>query len=190
MLPKPEKVRKGRSQESEQLDLVETLSQDKNLSSKRRLVFVIMTLTIFLPLVFMLYRQFSLSPKKSISTPEVSFPVISQDFIDWSFYVGGASQNNQNLIWSKNPDQIGSPDQISKLLAFTQKTPLLTSGPVFDLLPKGFDLHQYNPQSDVTCLYVNIPQNPFFMIIKSPPESSELIPVLVDRLYWGFTGRF
>lgn len=183
MLPKPEKNRK-------QLDLVETLDENRQLASKRRLVFVIMSLTILLPLIFMLYRQFSLAPQKQASAPETSFPTISQDFANWPFYVGSTSEGNENLIWSNNPGQIGSPDQIAKFLILTQKAPALSSGPIFDLLPKGLNLRQYNPDKSTISLYVDIPQNPFFLIVKSPPDSVHLAPTLIDRLYWGFTGRF
>jgi hypothetical protein len=190
VLPKPEKIRKSRSQESEQLNLVDALSQDKQLASKRRLIFVIMVLTIFLPLIFMLYRRLSLAPQKSTSVPEATFPTISQDFSSWPFYIATSSQNNQNLVWSNNPDQIGSPDQISKIIVTTKTSPMLVSGPIFDLLPKGLNLRQHNPDKNTISLYINLPNNPFFLIIKSPPDSVSLLPALVDRLYWGFTGRF
>lgn len=191
MLPKPEKTK--------QLDLVGTPSSDKQVASKRRLLIFIMGLTILLPLAFMLYRL-SAAPPAAYPAPTPSFEffgatitsALNQNTSGWAFYLGRPSLNLLTPLWSLDSGQIGSPEELTTLLSQTEKSAALSSGPIFDLLPRGLNLRQLDfPSRQLTSLYIDIPRNPLFIVIKFPSaDSTAAIPPLINQIYWEFVSRF
>jgi hypothetical protein len=186
MLPK--------SDRSKQLDLVETLSQDQQLSAKRRVIGVILALTILIPLVFTFRRHLSL-PK--VNRPASNFDqvinsVIGAQTSSWIFFIGQPSQGQLEEIWSKNLNQIDPFHRPEKLLGLTQAAPLLTSGPLIKLLPQGLEVRQLTLSSlPLASFYINLPKRPFLIVIKAPstPMLNQFLPQLIEQLFWQFTSR-
>lgn len=121
MLPKPEK--KSKKNNSEQLDLVETVDEGGKIEKKRRLLLVFLFLTVGLSLILALYRHFqsfdfSTFKISSFLSPAIQFlPKNNSKNIpaDWIFVVNTSSgfsfsfpQNSAspNLSSIKNPSPL------------------------------------------------------------------------------------
>ena len=90
MLPKPIKTKKIKS---EQLDLVDELSEKKHIIRKQRWLFISLGLTIGLSLIFYTYRHFRLPQFSLLKLPDIqtSTPSVFEIEVDnqstWSIYI-------------------------------------------------------------------------------------------------------
>jgi hypothetical protein len=187
---------------TEQLDLVNTISDGDKLRRKRQLLIFLLILTIGLSLVFAVYRYL----KNTLSTktfPKISFnislPVVLQTsdpsqnlnqvfkngYSDWSVFVesGGFS-------WSKDFNQSLESQALTIQKEQLIKTPFITNGSAKSLLPEGVDLQQITDQSaPVSKFYflLTVPKQQIFVVIYPPSADStslELVSTLVEKIYW------
>lgn len=201
MLPKPEKIKRIKA--SEQLDLVETISEADKLKHKRRWLLIALSITIGLSLVFWLYRLAKNIIKNPPSFPsQISLPVSSANLdsqldaeissrlsslpAGWSVSV----DSNQKLFnWSRNTvnltEQETSP-MINKLLESNEKP----DSNISSLLPEGVSLSQHLDSTKLPITYqllVSVPDHQILFVITSPQDFDSALPViskLVSSLYW------
>lgn len=192
MLPKPEKTKK--SQSSEQLDLVESISTEDKLKQKRRFLLITLFATVGLSFIFSAYRFFQNFSFSSInfSLPQLNLsfyqPTDNQKQLDtelnhllsphperWHLSISGS-----NFQWSYNPLSVG-------------QTPTLTYlGIIKSVLPEGVEIKESLNSSDPSSLQyfanISLPQGKFSIFIKSDDHDLDkfksTIPLIVENLYW------
>jgi len=187
MLPKPEKNSKRIS--SQQLDLVETISDADKIKKKRLSLFIFLLLTIGLSLSFWAFRQFknfSFSQIK-LTLPAFSLPVPSASFVpkvpeSWSIYI--STIGTTDFTYSQNFDSQVKFDQIEK----TNPSPYAKK-----YLPEGVvaveKLH-FNPDYLEILSQISVPNLQFQVYTRIPgqinSDSSDLdsFSQMVESLYW------
>lgn len=201
MLPKQEKIKKSSS--SQQLDLVDSLSEDKKLRRKRIYIIITLILTVGLSLFFWIYRSsksFFITNKISNVKPNFSFPkinfpanqpdlektvnqIISTDKNTWSIFVQTTSLNKSPFSWSKN---------IETPTSTTLNVPISTNSILKNNLPEGAQIQENvlsNTDSYQLTTLITVPNKQLFIIIKvagtnNLQSSIKLIPYLVEKIYW------
>lgn len=206
MLPKQEKTKKTSS--FQQLNLVDTISDEKKLRHKRIFIIITLILTVGCSLIFWVYR----SSKTFFTTYKISninfnfhLPVfnipIKQPNLDK--IINQALVNNQNtwsifiqvtpsFSWSKNSQNLfidNTPD--ASILELSQK-PFSTNNPIFNNIPDGAQIQENilsQPDSYQLNTLITVPQKQIFIAIKivgnsKLDESIKLIPTLVEKIYW------
>ena len=196
MLPKQEKFKKLSS--PQQLDLVDSLSEEKKLHYKRIYIVIALALTVGLSLFCLIYRSL-----KTFKMPDFKFnfrfptitdtnqpkldkivnQTISSDKNTWSIFVQSTSKNTITFSWSKN---IRIPSST------TLSTPISTNSILKNNLPEGVQIQEdisSNPDSYQLTTLLTVPKKQFFIIIKITGTSNlensiKLIPALVEKIYW------
>lgn len=197
MLEKREKVKK-----SSQLPLEEKdsgPSPEEILRAKRRLLIILLSLTIGLSCLFWLYRNirhfqfpslsiFSLPtfPSQEVDDLSEVSQLIKADSSSWSVYF-----KPQNFsAFTINPDSSFSDSYFDKQIALLQKDKA-NSGLITKSLPEGtkiFDrLTETNSQLIYTAL-ITVPDNSIIFHFKingqNIVESKKIIPQIVEIYYW------
>lgn len=207
MLPKPEKKPRSTSKKNpDQIDLVKTLSSVNQIEKKRKFLIILLGLTVGLSFIFWLYRSISATVKSGdyhrlkpqLSLPRLNLPTQKASSLSTRF----DSQKVQKYL--TNFDQSDSATWSIYLnsdpnLSFSYNQPNLPQSPpttsntdLVNNLPQGLPVVQNLTTTDDSL---------FFQIIISPPHkqisiaitasdsanidsSKNLIPSLVDYLYW------
>jgi hypothetical protein len=199
MLPKPEKNKKSSS--AQQLDLVESISSEDKVKKKRTIILLFLSFFVGLSLIFSFYRlvrqkiaqkssllpaidlpSLSLSP----SAPAQALEIIAADPASWSIYL-----QSPGFTWSYPDDNLPDPEILSGIdqqLASASTS----SAPLSQLLPQGALIKQVDsnqPDYYQTAVRIIVPQNQITLIIRvsnspNPDASRQLIPSLVQKLYW------
>lgn len=191
MLPKPEKIKK--KLKSEESEAVNEISPEEKIRKKRRLVTLVLSITIGLSFLFWIYhffKNFSL-PKLFFSVPKI---LVSKDLNPASSL---EKDINSILISDKN---IWSIYVKSDSLVFEKNSSELSLNPIFNdnestlikaNLPSGADVKENIISQDnsfeVQSL-ITIPNKKIILIIKvsgnNLENSKKLIPLLAEKIYW------
>jgi len=193
MLPKPEKIRKIKS--LKQLDLVDEISTKDRVRTKQRWLFITLSLTIGVSLIFYSYRHFRL-PSISIPVPKLStnttitpsFNIDNPDKNNWSIYVSSA-----DFIYQKDfSDVIAIDDGINFL---NQAAPDQKSF-LYEKIPKGVTVRQIispNVSKYKGYFRLTIPNRDIYILFDitgaNLDNSAKLIPGVVETIYWHLVGR-
>lgn len=202
MLPKPEKIKKP--QKTEQLKLDDKVVKQDKLKNKRRLLVIILFLTVGLSVIFSMCNtiksiNFSLPaqiPTISVLPPSTSLSpigidsdiaaIIKTDTGYWSFFV-----QSDSFTWSKNQDQIFNQTNQSDQLQQLAQSPIDNSDLAYLTLPQGLNLKKVVFLGDGfyrVGYQIITPQKNINIIIKlSGPDitnSQKLLPKIVSSIYW------
>lgn len=211
MLPKPEKNKKNISN-SEQLDLVESLSHEKKTENKRRYVLVFLIVTVGLSVSFWTYRAIKNFNTKNYFS-KISFysipksftdvfktkqnglnlnfdNIISRDSSDWSIFIYSQSHENKNHTYQKNMVTCPSGDP-ELLINDLIQTPVSQQSILVSSLPQGTQIREkYDVQSDSYNYesLVSVPNQKILFCFKISGKnleaSKKLIPLIVEDAYW------
>lgn len=211
MLPKPEKNKKNQPQ---QLDLVNSISSEEKISSKRRFVVIFLLLTVGLSFVFWAYRSIktvidtqkfprislnlnllfkkNTNPVKSDSLDsKISLILENQQPANWYVYVQ-ALGSPETFTWKHDPtgsfSDYNDPSVIQSLMA----SPVSESGPIASILPAGAKVQELfvsETDSIVSCSLITVPQKQIIMIIKvSQPNTlnnpENTLKIIAEKIYW------
>lgn len=205
MLTKQELTKK-RSENSEQLDLVETISSEDKLHKKRIFLVITIALTIGLSLVFWIYRviantklrlpklpslpQSQTQPQNNPSVlpldPQVS-KVVDGD--GWSIALGA----NPLYNWSGNREVINENSFKQIYSEISKLTPTDTSR-IKNYLPEGVIIKEKFVQENNLYYLQSLvitPQKEILFVLKDDTGSGgtfdSVLSRLVPVLYWGYT---
>jgi hypothetical protein len=172
MLPKPEKLKKVKT---EQLDLVEKISDEDKIRKKRKYLIVAIICTVGLSTIFYCYRHLE-SLNLSFSFPTINFnkiPNFTHDK-DISLYI----QSN-DFVYEYQSSLI--PD-INDILS------ILSTAPVKKLenLPSGVNVREFN-NADISAYFLSVPTKNIQIIIKT--NNSQKKSQLVEKIYWYLVNR-
>jgi len=174
MLPKPEKLKKVKT---EQLDLVEKISDEDRIRKKRKYLIISIICTVGLSAIFYCYHHleslnlnFKLIPinlnfdrtPEFTHDKEISLYVQSNDF---------AYEYQSSLI----------PD-IGEILSILSTAPLKK----LENLPSGVEVREFN-NDDITAYYLSVPTKKIQIVIKS--NSLQKKSQLVEKIYWYLVNR-
>ena len=174
MLPKPEK--NSRNNSTQQLDLVETISDADKLKKKRLTLIIFLILTIGLSLCFWIYRQFKTFNFSQIKLPEISLklPSLPQSkFVlntppGWIFEILPATA-------SASPKTVNSAPYAKKYLP---EGVLATEK--INITPNFLEIDSQISTPKISFqVYAKIPGN----ITSSSPEIDQYAK-LIETLYW------
>ena len=216
-LPQKDKKKYLSDSDVQQLDLVKTLDNHKNVKKNRFWVILLLTLTAGLSFIFWSYnyfRQNPISPKLNLN---IKLPTFTTDYnqassdlksvIDpyiqpnpdaWSVYVETLPGSVHQFSWSYLPDPIFNQTSSSQLISQIQAQPISSDPAIRNNLPQGAEIKQIKNISDTSRQYqilVGLPRWQIFMIIQvsSPAnldESSQKIPSLVKEIYWSIVSQY
>lgn len=179
MLPKPEK--KSKKIKSEQLDLVEEISEKDHIRKKQLYLFVSLSLTIGLSLIFYTYRHFRL-PKISIPKPVVITNSINLDLDENS----GIYIKSGDYTYSQNYSQ-----NINEEIKYLDKLEPVINSTLYEKIPKGVTIRQFEEKTKTGFkgLYrLSIPEHDIYIILKYEGSNSDkfisTIPNEVEKIYW------
>jgi len=194
MLPKPEKNKKNVS--AQQLDLVDTLSQEKKLKNKRRFVLLSLIITTGLSFAFWTYKtvpkikiDFKM-PQIKMSDIKLSYDnfsltinqLISKDKNNWSIYAKTISDDSSFSLNAK--DLISNSENIINDLSKLPDS--ASNSSIKNSLPQGTKIQE----SDANYL-ITTPQQKILFEFKidgqNLEESKKIIPSLVEKIYWYLT---
>lgn len=174
MLPKPEK--KSSRFSSEQLDLVNTISDADKLKTKRRTLIIFLILTIGLSLCFYFYRQFKTLNFSQIKFPQISTKLLTLPQLKLNLDIP------ENWIFEILPYEASSSFQKNNPTPYAKK-----------YLPDGVNVSEKildNHDSLEISSQISTPQNKFQIYAKIPGSiSSTSLEVdqfakLVETYYW------
>lgn len=184
------KLKKFPSEQSEQLDLVETINEDNHLQKKRLSILLVLFLTVGISLCFWIYRQSKTIDFKSINLPHLSIKLPKSSPSKFSYSV---PEN-----WSLSIESIGDTS-FSHSFNFNPTTDfaaIKTSNPnpyAKKYLPSGVTVtEKTNSTSDFFEIYssVSSPKSKFNLYIKIPgkidssPTQIDEYALLVESVYW------
>lgn len=206
MLPKPEKIKKSSSSKSEQLDLVETISTEDKLKTKRRWLYIALFSTIGLSLLFMVYRSvktFFVHPQ--ITLPHLSIPstpsshsnldqkvstIIGSDSNHYSITVHLLNGSTPTFNWSKSTSPLDET-QISSLIENLQTNKEKNKSIIAKYLPQGSQVQEnYTSAANSIILQslVTIPNQKILFVITATGNDlskfSNVLSKLIPTLYW------
>jgi len=174
MSPKSnKKLKKFPSEEAEQLDLVETISDVDKLRKKRYSIIIFLLLTVGLSFSFWSYRQFKSFDIKKISLPSISFSKFSPEIPEnWSVFVRsvGVTDFTYSSKFNSNPD-------------FKYITSLHEPSYTKKYLPTGVKVIEKiknNPDSLEIFSEVSTPKNQFEIYTKIPGKITDNSPEIDD----------
>jgi len=174
MLPKPEKLKKVKT---EQLDLVEKISDEDKIRKKRKYLIIGIICTVGLSAAFYCYHCLE-SLKLSFSLPSINLnfdktPEFTRDK-EISLYI-----QSDDFVYEYQSNLI--PD-INDILS------VLSTAPVkkLDNLPSGVEVREFN-NADTTAYYLSVPTKNIQIIIKS--ENFQKKSQLVEKIYWYLVNR-
>lgn len=172
MLPKPEKLKKVKT---EQLDLVEKISDEDKIRKKRKYLIIAIICTVGLSTIFYCYRCFT-SLGLSFNLPTINFnkiPNFTYDK-DISLYI----QSN-DFVYEYQSSLI--PD-INDILS------ILSTAPVkkIENLPSGVEVREYD-NADISAYFLSVPTKNIQIIIKS--NNLQKKSQLVEKIYWYLINR-
>jgi len=202
MFPKSEKPFQKTGEVTEQLDLVETVSKDDKVKSKRRLLIILLSVSIGLCFVFWIYHSF----KYLLTSP----PQISLNLSLPSFAPGSASLSSDlQTLLSQNKSITAlylrrtSPDQDLKfhnltfdtatLFAQLTGSPVKNDSPNSSQLPQGVTYREMFGQISGTPYFsalIDTPDHQVFIVMQtSAPIDSlkSVLPSLVSLSYWSIS---
>ncbi|HPD44826.1 MAG TPA: hypothetical protein PK131_01450 [Candidatus Woesebacteria bacterium] len=183
MLPKTIKPRKIKS---EQLDLVDEISEKEWIHRKQFWLFVSLILTVGLSLVFYFYRYWS-QPHLSSSVspaPTVPFNLEIDDQNEWSVYV-----RSGDFVYQKNfTDQTA----VESAVNFLNQTDPIADSFLYKAIPKGVVVRQIitsRAGSYQGYFRLSIPGREIYILIRITGQNNldfsiELIPGVVEKIYW------
>ncbi len=212
MLPKPEKNNKILN--SEQLDLVNSISSEEKIIKKRRFILLFLGFTVGLSFVFWSYRSIKLMiNNKSYPKVNLSFslpsklqklPVNSSLDSVVNTLVG---DNNQNWLvyasfisspetksWQLDPGHVLTTLDTSSILDTLVDAPQSTKGPIASVLPAGARV-QETLQSDDNYIFsqslITVPQKQIFLLIRTSDtanksQTENTIKLIAEKIYWHF----
>jgi len=208
MLPKPEKKKKISSQ-TEQLDLVDSISSADKARKKRNLLIVSLLFTIGLPLVFSVYnhfRNFNLkninislpSLSKSTNTPVQSALPLDQSLeallpsdSSFSLYLRFQSPSYPDYSYSYQAQYLFQDQNYMQILNSLQTQPPDTDSILASLLPSGVNLQQNIIQTGSNLelqSLIQVPQRQILIISRLDPSTSSLtldsLSSLHQKIYW------
>ncbi len=186
MLPKPIKTKKIKS---EQLDLVDELSEKKHIIRKQRWLFISLGLTIGLSLIFYTYRHFRLPqfslpklPNIQTTTPSV-FEIEVDNQNIWSIYV-----QSDDFIYEKN---FSDQNQINEAINFLDQTGIVKDSLLYQKIPKGVTIREIITSSNdkyQAYFRLSIPNRDIYILFNisgsSTKNSANSIPSIVEKIYW------
>jgi hypothetical protein len=186
MLPKPIKIKKSKS---EQLDLVDELSEKKHIIRKQRWLFISLGLTIGLSLIFYTFRHFRLPQFSLPSLPSIessipsAFEININDSNTWSIYV----QSNDFTYQKNSPTQ----EQIDEGINFLGQAGPVKDSILYEKIPKGVTVRQIiTPSAGKYQAYfrLTIPNREIYILFNitgsSVDTSIASIPSVVEKIYW------
>lgn len=191
MLPKP--IKNLKSSTGEQLDLVNTISNEDKIKNKRRAIIIFLALTVGLSFIFWIYRSVNLFiknptlpkitlnfdsfkinklkinvPSFNNSSLEKSInPIISQDTNIWSIHVQSIKNQNVTFFWSKN--YVPIPEEIDKIINNLSQVSISNNTPVSSNLPPGVQVQEAsvsNSDSYQLQTLITVPQQQFLLVFK------------------------
>jgi hypothetical protein len=197
VLPKPDKSKKSKN--TEQLDLVDTISTADKLKHKRRWLYTAIFLTIGLSFLFWFYHTAkNLINHFSFSPPQVSLPsssenlsstldsqitqILSSNFPGWSVSI---YTNKKVFNWTKNTLNFTELEISSINTKLSSKKDKITSN-ISSYLPQGIGL-QEESSGTAYHLLITIPDQQILFVITFPQNfaaSFSTISKLVSTLYW------
>jgi hypothetical protein len=216
-LPQKDKKKYLSDSDVQQLDLVKTLDNHKNVKKNRFWVIFLLTITAGLSFIFWSYnyfRQNPISPKFSLN---IKLPIFTTNYnqanpdlksvIDpylqpnpdaWSIYVETLPGSVHQFSWSYLPDSIFNQTSSSQLISQIQTQPISSDSTIRNNLPQGTEIKQIKNISDISRQYqilVGLPRWQIFMVIQvsSPAnldESSQKIPSLIKDIYWSIVSQY
>jgi len=174
MLPKPEKLKKVKT---EQLDLVEKISDEDKIRKKRKYLIIAIICTVGLSTIFYCYHHLE-SLNLSFSLPSINFnfskvPNFTHDK-DISIYIQSNDFTYEYL-------SVSIPD-IAGILSTLSTAPIIK----LENLPSGVETRAFDNE-DITAYYLSVPTKNIQIIIKSnnPQKKSQL----VEKIYWYLVNR-
>jgi hypothetical protein len=169
MLPKPEKIKKVKT---EQLDLVEKISDEDKIRKKRKYLIISIICTVGISAIFYCYRQLeSLNLRFKMPAISLNFdkrPKFTNDK-DISLYI-----KSDNFFYEYQSDLISDIDET----LFTLDTaPTKT----IDNLPSGVEVRGF-VQDDISAYCLSVPARNIKLIIKS--NDLQKTKELIEKIYW------
>jgi len=182
MLPKPIKSKKIKS---EQLDLVEEISEKNHTRKKQLYLYISLILTIGLSLIFYTFKHFRL-PKISIPTPVIS-DIFSLDLDNtWSVYIQSADfiyNHNFSSATSEGINYLNTSNPIDDSLLYQK-------------IPRGVIVRQFEQKdkNKFQAYYrLTVPKRDIYILINisgdNLDQSINEIPAMVEKIYWHLVGK-
>lgn len=183
-------LKKFPSEQSEQLDLVETINEDNHLQKKRLSIILVLFLTVGISLCFWIYRQSQTIDFKNINLPHLSIKLPRVSPSKFSFSV---PEN-----WSLSIQSVGNTS-FSHSFNFNPATDfatIKTNNPnpyAKKYLPAGVTVtEKINSTSDFFEIYsfISSPKSIFNLYVKIPGTIDSSSPQideyarLVENVYW------
>jgi hypothetical protein len=213
MLPKPDKSSKKAA--TQQLDFVDSISQDNKVHHKRRIVIIALILTIGTSFGLWTYRSLK-SYKFNFSLPKINIPVasttansnpdlnslidplISVDPNSWSFYLVANSSKKPPFYWQKDSDNLIPNNNSQTIINSLKQAPPKQPTSLDTVLPPGAEIKQKiitdKPNQFQVYYLITIPENEFFIAVdisgsNNLDTSKKLLPSVIEKLYWTLVTR-
>jgi len=176
-------LKKFPSDQSEQLDLVETINDVDKAKKKRLSIIIFLFLTIGVSCIFWFYRRFQSLDFKKIKIPTITLSKFSPDIPqDWNFSLRGL--DTTQFTYTSNFDTSTSFDHLTAIHdpSFAKK-----------YLPSGVSVSEKINQTDLfteILSQVSTPKIKFQIYVKIPgklnPDSPQIdnFSQLVSTFYW------
>lgn len=187
MLPKPEKIKKSISSESDNSDQP---SPSDKIKTKRLVLVILIGLTVGLSLAFSLYHflkttRFSL-PKFSTTSISVSTDplenqlkaILGADYSNWSFTV--QSNSSPPFFWSSSPSS--SPVDFPTVSAVIDKLKQPVDPSILSVFPQGLKIIGLNSSNRIQLIIVT-PKDQIYLDL-SGPISTEKLKSILPAMYW------
>lgn len=209
MLPKPEKISK-KNPKVEQPNMVDALDNEAKIRRKRRLVFLILILTVGLSFGFWFYRSaknifinknfpkinfnFSFKPNQNNNNNlEKSVnEILIKDKNFWSIIVKNLPESSTSFSWAKNDTEILANEKIADIISLLSKKDFSEQSLIKTALPSGVQIKENIISADnsfeIQDLII-VPEKQILLIIKisgtnNLSQSQKLIPQLAEKIYW------
>lgn len=194
----------------QQLDFVDSISQVDRLFTKRRLIGLILALSVFSSVLFMLYGQYLKGKRPArLTIPKFNFSLPSGDFrpkfvlpplpipasVSYIIKIQNLGSTPPSWIYFSPPSSLNfdfPPDLASKL------SPPPPSSGLLARLPTGLSVSHYLESSAQSMAYfidLSSPRHHFLIAFKFFAPASELkslellLPEFVETIYWELVGQ-
>lgn len=204
MLPKPEKNKKSLNN-PEQLDLVESISQENKVARKRRFIIIFLLLTVGLSMGFWIYHGFSnmvvnhnypkinfklsqfTTKKPSFETTVSLDSYLPKDSQNWTVYIQTLSTNKKSFTYSHQSDNLKVEEIKQSLSKLSVANNTLTQ----TNLPLGVqvkEIIEYKDNNLVVNSLVTVPQKEIIFIFKistnNPDQDKNNIASIIEQAYY------